>query len=63
MPEYRTTKYATWRACERFGMLPPAVKPAWDDCDVITQSELLAYDCVRISEDAEFQARLAGARV
>ena len=33
-PPHRTTEYAVWCACERLGILPPGVKPAWDDCPV-----------------------------
>lgn len=38
--------YAIWQACERFGILPPGVKPKWEDNDSWTQALLLAYNQV-----------------
>jgi hypothetical protein len=52
--------YACWRACERIGILPPGVKPAWDDNDTETRSLIIAYDQIRGDEDAKREAnRLA----
>jgi len=47
---YRTGQYAIWRACERIGIRPPKVKEQWEDCDVITQSYILAYSQIRTIE-------------
>jgi hypothetical protein len=48
---------------------PPAVKADWDDNDVWSQAQLLAYSQVRDLEEAEdhladqkFQAQVAGAK-
>jgi hypothetical protein len=53
MPKGRTMKYAIWRACERFGMLPPNVNRDWVANTSRTQSELLGYSQIRDVEDAE----------
>lgn len=50
--------YAIWRACEQFNIRPPNVKDNWDDCNVITQSELLAYSQIREYEDEEKRVEL-----
>ena len=41
---HRTAEYAVWRACERLGIRPPGVKPAWDECGVETQALIVAFD-------------------
>ena len=51
MPNFRTELYATWRACERIGILPPEIKGSWDDNGVYAQSQILAYDRVRSHEE------------
>jgi len=49
--------YAEWRACERFGILPPGFRPkregplSWDDLDVVRRCELIGYDQIRSAED------------
>lgn len=53
MPKYRTERYAKWLACERFGILPPGCKPAWDDCDIWAQAQLIGYSQIREIEEAE----------
>lgn len=63
LPDWRTLKYSIWRSCERVGIRPPDVGPAWDDCDVVTQAELLSYEQVRSIEEAEEKAALAGAKL
>lgn len=63
MPDGRTTKFAIWRACERFRMLPPGVKERFDDCTAVAQAELIAFDQIRTIEDTRFQAALAGAKI
>lgn len=45
--------YAKWRACERFNMLPPAIKPKWNDNSFWHQALLIAYNQIREIEDAE----------
>lgn len=53
-----------WRACERWGILPPDVKSRrWDDLDNWTQSLLLGYEHVRQHEEAEEFSAMAQARV
>jgi hypothetical protein len=56
MPQGRTFKYSVWRACERIGLNPPGITVNnWEDLDVVSQSNLLAYDQVRGYEDVEMQ--------
>jgi len=50
MPKGRTELYAIWSACERFGIKPPGVKDTWEDCDVFTKANLLAYGQIRSTE-------------
>lgn len=52
--------YAIWRACERFRLLPPDVRPSWDTCDPATQASLLAYDGLRCHEENQELAIMAG---
>ena len=59
----RTELFAIWRACERFGILPPDVKSSWDECDVIAQAHLLAYEQLQSHDETEIQLKLAGARM
>lgn len=56
-------KYAEWRACERFNVLPPGVKPKWDDMGKIAQCELLGYNQVREHEEHEERQAMMGARL
>lgn len=37
---------------------PPNVKDNWDDCDVITQSLLIAYNQIRCYEEEEDRVEL-----
>lgn len=53
MPKWRTEKYAIWRCCERFGLLPPYVKKEWDENSVIEQADLLVFDYIRQNEEVE----------
>lgn len=56
-------EYAVWRACERLGIKPPSVKDGWDDCDIETQSMILAYcDGREIEESKQFELMVIGAR-
>jgi hypothetical protein len=50
MPKFRTAKYSIFRACERFGLLPPGVKQSWDENHVLCKCDLLAYEMVRSTE-------------
>lgn len=51
MQRYRTEKYCIWRACERFGILPPGLKNRqFDKLDIISKRNLIAYDQVRSLE-------------
>lgn len=52
LPKFRTGLFAIWEACARFGILPPHVKPVWDDNDLIAKSELLAYNQIKCLEEA-----------
>jgi hypothetical protein len=36
-----------------FGVKPPGVKETWDDCNLDTKSNLLAYSQIRSIEDTE----------
>ncbi len=52
-----------WRACERVGVLPPDVRPAWDDCNVEAQAEVIAYNQIREHEEHELLVAQMKARV
>jgi len=39
---------------------PPGVKAAWDDCDVITQARIIAFNQVREYDELEERKALAG---
>jgi hypothetical protein len=45
--------YAIWHACERFRLLPPDVKPQFEDNTAAIQAMLIAYDQIREYEDAK----------
>ena len=62
-PSGPTGEYAVWGACERLGILPPGVKPAWDDCGVEAQALIVAFHQTRSYDEAERDAQLAGARM
>ncbi len=55
--------YAAWRACERFGVRPPNVSAAWDECNVMVQASLLAYDQIRQLEEVKEKAAFAGVKM
>ena len=42
-------------------MTPPDCKPAWDDCNVEAQAEIIAYHQVREHEEHELRVALAKA--
>lgn len=52
LPEFRTIKYAIWKTCERLQIRPPGVKPNWDENDILTQADMLAFTQIRDNEDA-----------
>lgn len=43
-----------------FGVRPPGVKDSWDDCDVVTKANLLAFMQTYEHDEAETRAALAG---
>jgi hypothetical protein len=47
----------------RLGILPPGVKPTWDDCPVAAQALIVAFDQTRAFDESEREARLLGARM
>ena len=53
MPDGRTELYAIYNACERFGILPPNVKPRWDDNETEDKANLLVYSQIRNLEHTE----------
>ena len=66
IPSGRTAYYNIWDACARFKIKPPGVKDNWEDCDVITQGELLAYSIIKTHEEfqvLETQIKATGAKV
>jgi hypothetical protein len=58
VPTFRTEGYVIWRACERFGMLPPGVEPSWDDNTAATQARLITYSQTRDHEEAAMAYRV-----
>lgn len=52
-----------WCACERLGILPPDVKPAWDDNTLHVQAAILAYSQTREYDESKYEAELAGAKI
>ena len=52
LPEFRTEIYAKWKACERFGLLPPDIESTWDNNNVWGQAFLLAFSMIRDMEEA-----------
>jgi hypothetical protein len=63
IPSGRTGKYTIWRACERFGVLPPGVRPTWDKCNVEAKADLLGYEHIRGHDENERDAALSAARM
>lgn len=43
--------------------MPPGVRASWEDCDVMTQAHLLAYDQLRSHDQMQVEASLAGAKI
>lgn len=53
LPKGRTEEFAIFRACERFGILPPLVELKWEDCSSWIQAMLIAYDQIRCIEEID----------
>jgi hypothetical protein len=62
-PDYRTGLYAIWKACLRVGIRPPGVPQHWDDCGVVAQALILAFDQTCSHEEDERAAQMVGARM
>lgn len=45
-------QYTVFRACERFGIIPPAASQKWDDIHIDGQAALIGYEQLREYEDA-----------
>lgn len=58
VPKGRTGLYAIWKACERFGILPPWIKTRWEDNVPYIQGHLIAYSQIRDHEEFENQAEI-----
>jgi hypothetical protein len=58
MPKYRTEKYAIWRACERWRILPSGVNKEWDETHPWFQAHVIAFDQIRQIEDDEKTAMM-----
>jgi len=63
MPKFRTFEYTVWRACERFGILPPHIESTWKDCHAWGQALLVAYNQIREVEENEQLAAMAGVKL
>ena len=60
MPQSRTQEYAVWKACERFGVLPPGVLKNWEEMLPWHQAMLLAFNQIRENEEFELATAMAG---
>lgn len=60
IPDGRTEDYAIWRACERYGILPPGCRQEFDDCPPWLQAMLIAYDQIRQTEEVKEAAAYRG---
>ena len=47
------------RACQRFGILPPGAKAAWDDCGRQARLDLMNYDDVATEDEVALKTDLA----
>lgn len=52
MPDGRTGRYSLWRACERFGILPPEIRKNFKANSNYNQASLLAYSTIRQAEES-----------
>jgi hypothetical protein len=43
--------------------MPPNVMGCWDDCDIWTQALLIAYSQIRMHEEFDEKAALAGLKL
>lgn len=53
LPKGRDVLYAKWKACERFGIIPPEMGSKWDEMDIWQRALLIAYNQVRDYEEQE----------
>lgn len=53
--------YSEWRACERFGMIPPGVVNDWNSNPPWIRLLILAYNDIRDREDGEMGVAMIGA--
>jgi len=56
MPKHRSMQYAMYRACERFGIIPPNTQARWDDMHSWQHALLIGYDQIRQMEEVEMMA-------
>ncbi len=61
MKSGRTMVFAIWRACERFGILPPGTTRQFDECNTWAQSMIVSYDQIRQIEEDKRDVMLAKA--
>lgn len=50
-----------WRACERFGIIPPDVKPEWDENTAWQHALMMSYNSIREQEEFERDDRIVKA--
>jgi hypothetical protein len=51
MPDGRTGRYRLWKACERFGILPPEIHSTFLENSNYNQASLMAFSSIRDSEE------------
>ncbi len=49
----RTGLYLVFRACERFGLLPPGMHREWDELPNWQKQLLIGFEQIREREEAE----------
>lgn len=47
-----------WRACERFGIIPPGTYKDWDDNSPWQQAALIAFDQIRTVEKQQDESEI-----
>lgn len=53
IPKHRGMAYAMFRACERFGIIPPNCKASWAEMHSWQHALLIGYDQIRQIEEVE----------
>ncbi|KKL45571.1 hypothetical protein LCGC14_2354270, partial [marine sediment metagenome] len=53
LPKGRTALYTIWRACERFGILPPKVEADFYENTSWVQAQVVTYSQIREIEESE----------